>query len=115
MSVLKVRHSTRECPAQPLPLQLLSDMLWAAFGANRPNGDRTAPYWGYILVIDASCMAGHRICRPACPRTRRAEPNQQLRVDGNRDKSEPMMLKLKLERMLRSAGRNEKNWVDSKD
>jgi nitroreductase len=26
--------------------------LWSAFGINRPNGDRTAPYWRHIMVID---------------------------------------------------------------
>jgi len=30
----------------------LSDILWAAYGINRPNGDRTAPYWRHIMVID---------------------------------------------------------------
>jgi nitroreductase len=33
-------------------LQVLSDLLWAAFGINRPNGDRTAPYWRHVMVID---------------------------------------------------------------
>ena len=31
---------------------LLSDLLWAAFGINRPSGDRTAPYWRNVMVID---------------------------------------------------------------
>jgi nitroreductase len=26
--------------------------LWAAYGINRPSGDRTAPYWRHIMVID---------------------------------------------------------------
>jgi nitroreductase len=34
-----------------LPAQVLSDLLWAAFGVNRPTGDRTAP-WRHIMVID---------------------------------------------------------------
>jgi nitroreductase len=33
-------------------VQTLSDLLWAAFGINRPSGDRTAPYWRHIMVID---------------------------------------------------------------
>ncbi len=49
---LKSRHSTREYSDQPLPLQTLSDLLWAAFGVNRPNGDRTAPYWRHVMVMD---------------------------------------------------------------
>jgi nitroreductase len=49
---LKLRRSTREYSTRPLPLQLLSDLLWSAFGVNRPSGDRTAPYWRHIMVID---------------------------------------------------------------
>ncbi|MGB9187684.1 MAG: nitroreductase family protein [Methylovirgula sp.] len=52
MRALKMRHSTREYSERPLPPQLLSDLLWAAFGINRPSGDRTAPYWRHIMVID---------------------------------------------------------------
>jgi nitroreductase len=49
---LRMRHSTRAYAERPLPPQLLSDLLWAAFGINRPNGDRTAPYWRHVMVID---------------------------------------------------------------
>jgi nitroreductase len=52
LEALKSRHSTREYSDQLLPPQMLSDLLWAAFGVNRPNGDRTAPYWRHIMVID---------------------------------------------------------------
>src|SRR5665647_3660115 len=53
MQALKLRHSTREYADRPLPLPVLSDLLWAAFGVNRPaSGDRTAPYWRHIMVID---------------------------------------------------------------
>jgi len=52
MDALMARHSTREYVDRPLPPQLLSDLLWAAFGVNRPSGDRTAPYWRHIMVID---------------------------------------------------------------
>ena len=44
MQVLKDRQSSRAFSPEPLPLQTLSDMLWAAFGINRPeSGKRTAP------------------------------------------------------------------------
>jgi nitroreductase len=43
MQALKQRHSTRAFAARPLPLQTLSDLLWAGFGINRPDGHRTAP------------------------------------------------------------------------
>ncbi len=52
LSALQRRHSTREYSDRPLPVQTLSDLLWAAFGINRPSGDRTAPYWRHIMVID---------------------------------------------------------------
>lgn len=52
VGALKQRRSTREYSEQPLPLSILSDLLWAAFGVNRPNGDRTAPYWRHVMVID---------------------------------------------------------------
>ncbi|NSW87779.1 MAG: SagB/ThcOx family dehydrogenase [Syntrophobacteraceae bacterium] len=44
MQALKDRKSTRAFTREQLPLQTLSDMLWAAFGINRPEtGGRTAP------------------------------------------------------------------------
>ncbi|MCX6641436.1 MAG: SagB/ThcOx family dehydrogenase [bacterium] len=44
MDCLKERHSTREYSPQPLPLQTLSNLLWAAWGINRADIDkRTAP------------------------------------------------------------------------
>lgn len=53
IDALKARHSTREYADRSLPPQILSDLLWAAFGINRPQtGDRTAPYWRHVMVID---------------------------------------------------------------
>src|SRR5512136_752711 len=52
MSALERRRSIREYAEKPLELQILSDLLWAAFGVNRPSGDRTAPYWRHVMVID---------------------------------------------------------------
>ena len=50
---LKQRRSTREYADRALPPQVLSDLLWSAFGINRPaTGDRTAPYWRHVMVID---------------------------------------------------------------
>ena len=43
MEALAKRHSMREFTREELPLQLLSSMLWAAFGVNREDGKRTAP------------------------------------------------------------------------
>lgn len=52
IEALKLRRSTREYSDRPLPQQVLSDLLWSAFGINRSSGDRTAPYWRHIMVID---------------------------------------------------------------
>jgi SagB-type dehydrogenase family enzyme len=52
IQALKLRRSIREYSERELPPQVLSDLLWAAFGINRPTGDRTAPYWRHIMVID---------------------------------------------------------------
>src|SRR5689334_13599108 len=52
IEALRLRRSIREYSEQPLQPQVLSDLLWAAFGINRPSGDRTAPYWRHIMVID---------------------------------------------------------------
>jgi SagB-type dehydrogenase family enzyme len=44
MQALQARHSTREFAGRPLPPQVLSNLLWAASGVNRPqSGQRTAP------------------------------------------------------------------------
>ncbi|MGA2630248.1 MAG: SagB/ThcOx family dehydrogenase [Terriglobia bacterium] len=44
MQALKARSTSREIKPDRLPLQVLSNLLWAAFGINRPeSGKRTAP------------------------------------------------------------------------
>jgi nitroreductase len=43
MQVLKARQSAREYSEQKLTQQTLSNLLWAAWGINRPDGHRTAP------------------------------------------------------------------------
>ncbi len=44
MQTLKERQSVRAFSTKVLPVQVLADLLWAAFGINRPDsGKRTAP------------------------------------------------------------------------
>ena len=44
MQALKLRASSRSFDTKPLPLQELSNLLWAAYGINRPDlNKRTAP------------------------------------------------------------------------
>lgn len=43
MRAFKERKSSRSFSTRKLPEQTLSNLLWAAFGVNRPDGHRTAP------------------------------------------------------------------------
>ena len=43
MEALARRRSSRDFAPDSLPLPLLSDLLWAAYGMNRTDGGRTAP------------------------------------------------------------------------
>jgi len=64
MQALKERHSTREFSARALPQQVLSDLLWAAAGVNRPeSGHRTVPSardWReidvYVVISDGAYL-----------------------------------------------------------
>ncbi len=46
------RRSAHAFSERPLPDQTLSDLLWAAFGVNGPDGARTAPYAMHIIMLD---------------------------------------------------------------
>jgi len=53
MQALKERKSMRSFSTKELPLQVLSDLLWAASGINRPDtGGRTAPTAKNMQEID---------------------------------------------------------------
>ena len=78
-----------------MPLQVLSDLLWAAFGVNRPSGDRTAPYWRHIMVIDVYAVradgvwldasrSGTRCCRNLAPT---AGPKSAFRISSGQLRS----------------------------
>lgn len=43
MGALSARHTSREFADRPLTDSNLSQLLWAAYGINRPDGRRTAP------------------------------------------------------------------------
>lgn len=66
MEALALRRSIRAYAPTALSSQILSDLLWAANGVNRPSGDRTAPYWRHIMVIDiyAATADGVRLYEP---------------------------------------------------
>lgn len=53
MQALKERQSMREFSTAELPDQVLSDLLWAAWGVNRPeSGKRTAPSAKNMQEVD---------------------------------------------------------------
>ncbi len=57
MQTLKERKSSRSFADKPVSPQILSNLLWAAFGINRPDGRRTAPSamnWQEIDIYIAS-------------------------------------------------------------
>ena len=57
LQALRSRRSSREFSSRPLPLDVLSTLLWSGFGVNRPDtGGRTAPSahnWQEIEVFAA--------------------------------------------------------------
>jgi SagB-type dehydrogenase family enzyme len=60
MQVLKDRKSSREFSSKELPLQVLSNMLWAACGVNRrDSGKRTAPSAVNWQEVDAYVATAH--------------------------------------------------------
>ena len=63
LEALSQRHSTREFGAAAVPDQVLSDLLWAACGVNRPEaGMRTAPSavnWQEIEIYVATATGVH--------------------------------------------------------
>ena len=52
MEAIAKRRSLREFARTELPLSLLSNLLWAANGVNRPDGGRTAPSAMHANEID---------------------------------------------------------------
>jgi nitroreductase len=59
LQLLQRRHTSREFATSQIDAQTLSNLLWAAYGVNRPDGKRTAPSghdWQYIdvYVTDSS-------------------------------------------------------------
>jgi SagB-type dehydrogenase family enzyme len=60
MQALQARSSSRSLSAEELPPQVLSNLLWAAFGINRPNsGKRTAPSAHNWQEIDIYVASAH--------------------------------------------------------
>ena len=87
LSALNLRRSTRAYSSRSLPTQTVSDLLWAAFGVNRPGGDRTAPYWRHVMVIDiyAAMADGVWLYEPKAHELRRHMPDDIRAQTGLQD------------------------------
>jgi hypothetical protein len=74
LQVLRDRKTSRDFATRALDRQMLADLLWAAYGVNRPGeGKRTAPSahdWQYIdiYVADAAGLYKYDARRPALDR-----------------------------------------------
>ena len=61
---LKLRRSIREYDQRPLSPQVLSELLWAAYGVNRPaTADRTAPSWRHARETDVFAVMAEGVWR----------------------------------------------------
>lgn len=61
-TALSLRHSTRLYGPRMLSQEQLSNLLWCAYGINRPSGERTAPYWRHVMVVDVYVATAEGVC-----------------------------------------------------
>ena len=88
MQALAARRSQRAFSSEPLPDQLLADLLWAAAGVNRPADDgRTAPSAMHAQEIDlfVALPSGLYRYEPASHRLALAMDSDVRRVTGYQD------------------------------
>ena len=88
LELLKQRKSSREFSPRILPPRVLSTLLWAAFGINRPDtGGRTAPsahHWREIAVFAVLADGAYRY-DPAAHVLRLAKTGDLRVVTGMQD------------------------------
>ncbi len=88
MQALAERQTRREFKPDPLTPRQLSDLLWAAFGVNRPDsGRRTAPSAKNAREIDLYVVRadGAFLFEPGPHRLRRVAPGDLRRLTGDQD------------------------------
>jgi SagB-type dehydrogenase family enzyme len=84
---LKERRSGREFSAEKLPMAMLSNLLWAAWGVNRSDGHRTAPSARNSQEIDvyAALSDGLYLYEPKEHQLRRILAEDVRAATGNQD------------------------------
>jgi SagB-type dehydrogenase family enzyme len=87
MQALAQRHSSREFAPDALSQEVLSGLLWAAFGVNRPGGGRTAPSAINAQEIDiyVALPAGAYRYDAKAHRLQRVAASDLRRVTGYQD------------------------------
>ncbi len=88
MQALRQRRSQREFSPQPLPRQLMADLLWAATGINRPKlGGRTAPSAmnAREVSVYVALPEGLYLYEPAAHQLRHVAASDVRRVTGYQD------------------------------
>jgi nitroreductase len=113
MRVLKDRMSSRTFSPEKLPIQMLSNMLWAAFGVNRPaSGGRTAPSASnsqdmdiYVALVDGLFVydAKANVLKPVLPNDIRPLTGRQAFV---KDAPVNLIYVSDLSKMLRASPEN---------
>lgn len=87
MDALARRRSSRDFANTPLPLPLLSNLLWAAYGMNRDSGGRTAPSALNAQEIDVyvALPSGAYLYDAAAHQLNLVAPSDLRRVTGYQD------------------------------
>ena len=87
IEALSLRQSQRKFSTAELPQQLLSDLLWAAYGVNRPDSGRTAPSALNAQEIElyVALPSGAYLYDAAANQLRLVAANDIRRVTGYQD------------------------------
>lgn len=85
LTALAQRRSVRAYAERELPLEVLSTLLWAAYGINRPgSGGRTAPSWrgSYAVEIHVATADGVWLYEPTAHALRRVRDGDIRELTG---------------------------------
>jgi SagB-type dehydrogenase family enzyme len=82
------RRSVREFARAPLSLEEVAQLLWAAQGANRPDGRRTAPSAGATYPLELLLLAGDVTGLPPGLYRYLSATHRLVRVDGRDRRAE---------------------------